>query len=210
MPSSSPSTSPYFSHPRHEHDQYSIAFAFTPHESISGTDLVFGNDFDRPIRDRLPPGFGAALRIVRWAIDPGLEGDPYSDNPYLYGPLLSSVNVLNVGGKAGQKGGDAEKKESGKGGAYEVEALGEEVVEEGAEGDDAVELREQSGCPGGSAERQKWALGAPEKDRWVWEGGRTYRADFSNGYLDFNEFALRLPGFSMGVLPYLGGKDDLR
>ena len=150
------------------------------------------------------------MRIVRWAIDPGLEGDPYADHPYLYGPLLSSVNALNVGRKAGRKSGAGGKDAPEKEAAYEIEALGEDVVEEGDACGDAAELKKASGCPDGSAERQKWALGTPAKEGWVWEKGRTYRADFFNGYLDFNEFALRLPGFSLGVLPYLGGKDDLR
>lgn len=190
---------------------------------------MFGNDFERPLRDRLPPGFGAALRIVRWAIDPGLDGDPYADQPYLYGPLLSSVNVLRIGGKQQQAPGlkwqtpnaengsaKQERKEevvdSGDAGheQYEVGVLGDGFVEEGAEGEDGSEWRRASGCPDGPLERQKWALDASEKEKWVWEQGRVYTADFFNGFIDFNEFALRLPGFSLGVLPYIGGKDDSR
>ncbi len=67
---------------------------------ISAADLQFGNDFDHPIRDRLPPGFGTAMNIVRWWIDPGLEGDAYADMPYLYGPALSSFNAVHVGSVA--------------------------------------------------------------------------------------------------------------
>lgn len=76
LPSSSPSTSPYFSSAggMHKTDLYSIAFDFTLNEDIPGTDLLFGNDFEKPIRDRLPTGFGAAYRLLRWAIDPGLDG----------------------------------------------------------------------------------------------------------------------------------------
>ncbi|KAI9848767.1 MAG: hypothetical protein M1830_007272, partial [Pleopsidium flavum] len=94
LPNGSPSTSPYFSNEAHKHDQYSIAFSFLPKKSISGNALVFGNDFDHPIRDRLPPGFNTALKIVKWAIDPGLDGDVYADRPHLYGPALSSLNVV--------------------------------------------------------------------------------------------------------------------
>ena len=83
LPRGSPSTSRYFDTPPHDYnqDQYSIAFRFTPHkpaagssgagsksedQGISGSDLQFGNDFDRPIRDKLPPGFNTALNIVKW------------------------------------------------------------------------------------------------------------------------------------------------
>ena len=75
FPSSSPQTSSYFEHALHKWDQYSIAFSFIPKVDIPGTDLVFGNDFDRPIRDRLPPGTNQAFKFVKWWIDPGLEGD---------------------------------------------------------------------------------------------------------------------------------------
>lgn len=121
LPRNSPSTSPYFEQEPHSKnkDQYSIAFRFTPKapaaakaagnaqdgdpddqepEGISGSDLQFGNDFDHPIRDRLPPGFSYAMKIVKWWIDPGLDGDPYADSPYLFGPALSSFNHIHVSG----------------------------------------------------------------------------------------------------------------
>lgn len=119
LPLNSPETSPYFDQEPHSKnkDQYSIAFQFTPKapepakaprntelvdpddrepEGIPGSDLQFGNDFDHPIRDRLPPGFSYAMKIVKWWIDPGLDGDPYADSPYLFGPALSSFNHIRV------------------------------------------------------------------------------------------------------------------
>lgn len=118
LPRNSPTTSPYFDQEPHSRnkDQYSIAFQFTPKapqpaqapvkadvdtddrepEGISGLDLQFGNDFDHPIRSRLPPGFSYAMKIVKWWIDPGLDGDPYADSPYLFGPALSSFNHIRV------------------------------------------------------------------------------------------------------------------
>jgi hypothetical protein len=70
LPRGSPSTSPYFSLPPHakNKDAYSICFRFRLKEDINGNDLVFGNDFDHPIRDRLPPGFGTAFKIVKWGM----------------------------------------------------------------------------------------------------------------------------------------------
>ncbi|PFH62657.1 hypothetical protein XA68_12528 [Ophiocordyceps unilateralis] len=74
LPCGSPETSAYFAASPHDvnNDQYSIALRFTPlapldcpGDGISGLDLQFGNDFDRPIRDRLPPGFSAALSFVK-------------------------------------------------------------------------------------------------------------------------------------------------
>lgn len=219
LPFGSPSTSPYFSTPHHTHDQYSIAFSFTPKRTISGKSLVFGNDFEHPVRDRIPPGFSAAFRIVKWAVDPGLDGDVYADKPYLYGNALSSINVLSVGPKT---------EENCLNDVFGVEAGQEEepISEGGFEG--GQELRESLDVPDNAAARQKWFLGGHDRlEKWQWEQGRVYKADFFNPYLDFNgrgfpnvferlsliymaEFALKLPGFSLKVLGYLGGEDYMR
>ncbi|KAI3390408.1 hypothetical protein diail_9738 [Diaporthe ilicicola] len=209
LPRNSPSTSPYFNQEPHNKnkDQYSIAFRFTPKapaaaaarvtekdrddkpddqepQGISGSDLQFGNDFDHPIRDRLPPGFSYAMKIVKWWIDPGLDGDPYADSPYLFGPALSSFNHIHVG--------PAVFDES-KGGLW---------VEEGGD----KEWREDVGAPEDGSARMKWALQEGSKQDWVWEYGRTYAVDFFNAYLDFSEFALRLPGYAVPIMKYWDGQ----
>ncbi|AEO59821.1 hypothetical protein MYCTH_2308378 [Thermothelomyces thermophilus ATCC 42464] len=154
---------------------------------VLGTDLQFGNDLDHPIRDRLPPGFGTAMNIVKWWIDPGLEGDPYADAPYLYGPALSSFNVVHVG--------EGEQDEA-RGGLW---------FEEG--GDEAgAEWRRRIGAPEDARQRMKWALKAENKEKWTWEYGRTYGVDFFNPYIDFNDFALRLPGFNLPIIKYWDGQ----
>lgn len=204
LPRNSPATSPYFDSEPHAYnqDQYSICFRFTPKapktdagdggsdsnntNGISGLDLQFGNDFDRPIRDRLPPGFNTAMGIVRWWIDPGLDGDAYADRPYLYGPALSSFNALSMGP-----------------GSFE-ESKGGIWVEEGGDADAGA--REGMGMPEDAKARMKWALSDEVKERWVYEYGKTYAVDFFNPYLDFSNFALRLPGFHLPVLKYWDGQ----
>ena len=200
LPHGSPTTSPYFSHPDHIYDQYSIDFTFVPHQNVSGTHLMFGNDFDRPIRDRLPPGFSTAFRIVKWAIDPGLEGDPYSDNPYLYSPLLATITRLVIGEKIDTKGSKD---------TYHLPTPDDKPIEEGGVGD-GEEVREELDVPETAAARKKWGLQDDVKAKWEWEAGRAYSGDFFNPYLDFNQFALKLPGFSLPVLGHLGGEDSLR
>ncbi len=154
---------------------------------VSGTDLQFGNDFDHAIRDRLPPGFGSAMNIVKWWIDPGLEGDPYADRPYLYGPALSSFNAVHVG-----PGEEDEEK----GGLW---------FEEGGD-EEGMERRREIGVPDDPKQRIKWALKAGNKEKWTWEYGRTYGVDFFNPYFDFKEFAVRLPGFHLPVMKYWDGQ----
>ncbi|EON62656.1 hypothetical protein W97_01880 [Coniosporium apollinis CBS 100218] len=223
LPKGSLSTSPYFTHATHIHDRYSIAFTFALKQTLNGNDVVFGNDFDHPIRDRLPPGFNTAFRIVKWMIDPGLDGDVYAEEPYLYGPLLSSINVLRVGnsiaGKT-EKEGEGEGEDKGEGGgkktqeALEAEtaAAGEEVpdsgvvvLEEGAEGDGQA-AREAAQVPADAAARKKHFLQEPKRKEFQFEEGRAYLCDFFNPYLDFNEFALKLPGFTLPIVRYWDGQ----
>lgn len=178
LPRDSPNTSPYFSQPPHTYDQYSISFSFIPHRTISGKSLVFGNDFEHPVRDRIPPGFDAAFGIVKWAIDPGLDGDVYADKPYLYGNALSSINILSVGPKVDEKDSlDDLTSDTGKDGV---------AITEGGFGG-GQELREALNIPANAAARQKWFLGGHDRlENWNWEEGRVYKADFFNPYLDFN------------------------
>lgn len=214
LPEDSPPTSPYFSTPTHKKDQYSIEFRLTPHKDISADNLLFGNDFDRPVRDRLPPGFGTAFSIVKRFIDPGLEGDFYSDRPHLYGCALSSFNVVWVGSRT--EGEDVKDEEdlkdedtTGATNATEGEVAGVKALEEGG---DAAGLawRKEHEVPTDMAARKKWALTPAHQQRWMWEKGREYRVDFFNPYLDFNDFSLKLPGFSISVLGFMGGDDYLR
>lgn len=176
LPKNSPKTSPYFSHPKHTSDLYSLGFTFTPKENLNGHDIVFGNDFDHPIRDKLPPGFNQAFKIATWFIDPGLYGDVHADEPYLYGPLLSSINVLRIGPKDDK---EQEKIE-------EVRANEDVLVfEEGADGD-GKEVREAQGIPGETPARQKFFLQEGNLRGFEFEKGREYSMDFFNPYLDFN------------------------
>ncbi|KAJ8069998.1 hypothetical protein OCU04_000402 [Sclerotinia nivalis] len=193
LPKSSPTTSPYFDLPPHDKnkDQYSIGFRFKPKKDINADDLVFGNDFDHPIRDRLPPGFNTAFRIVKWMVDPGLDGDVYADEPYLYGPAASSFNVLYVG-------------EGGEGDGEGVEDAGL-MFEEGGD-EEGEEHRRECGIPDGEAARKKYFLTEANRRDWDWEEGRTYGCDFFNAYLDFNNFALKLPGFTMPIMKYWDGQ----
>ena len=57
-----------------------------------------------------------------------------------------------------------------------------------------------------SEKRRKWMLKEENRRKFVFEQGRSYEADFFNPYLDFGNFALRLPGFSLNVVKYIDDK----
>ncbi|KAL4871401.1 hypothetical protein BDV12DRAFT_164225 [Aspergillus spectabilis] len=191
FPDNAPPTHAHFTHPSHTKDQYSITFAISFAQNVNGNDLLFGNDFDRPIRDRLPPGFNAALRLVQWMIDPSLDGDAYADKPYLYSPGVATWNSFRVGNKVDG------------GGLPDVHEL---VVEEGEDDGEEQGVREGLSVPGTVDGRRGFFGNEGNRKRWEFEEGRVYYAGFGNGYLDFNEFTLRLPGFNINALNYIDEK----
>jgi hypothetical protein len=188
-PENSPSTSPYFDHPLHKKDLYSICFAITFKEPVNGNNLVFGNDFDHPVRDILPPGFNAALRIVQWTLDPGLDGDVYADKPYLYSPALASWDLFRVGDKTRK--------------SDEVPMLHDEVIEEGSYSEDAANVRQQFNIPETPMGRRKHFQDEANRKEFEFEPGRMYVADFGNPYLAFEDFSVRLPGFNLHIMKYV-------
>ena len=186
-PDDSPSTSPYFSHPLHKNDQYSISFSIIFKHPVNGDDLLFGNDFDRPIRHRIPPGFNAALRFVKWSLDPAIDGDAYADKPYLYSPALATWNQFRIGDKVHK--------------CDEVPTLHDTVVEEGAEGDGA-DMRKSHGIPDTVENRRRHFQSEEARKKFVFEKGRMYLADFGNPYLVFNGLFpsfLKLVGFRVSI-----------
>lgn len=147
---------------------------------------------DHPVRDRLPPGFNTAFKIVKEFIDPGLQCDAYADEPWLYGPSLSCWFAFRLG----------EKVEDGE----DFPAPGEEnVTREGADGSGQAE-RERLGLPENNEKRRKYFLDAKHREGFVFQKGRCYEADFFNPYLDFGNCALKLPGFSLNVIKYVDQK----
>ena len=125
-------------------------------------------------------------------IDPGLSCDAYADEPWLYGPSLSCWFAFRLG----------EKVEEGE----DFPAPGEEnVTREGADGS-GQEERERLGLPENNEKRRKYFLDAKNRERFAFQKGRCYEADFFNPYLDFGNCALKLPGFSLNVIKYVDQK----
>lgn len=77
--------------------------------------------------------------------------------------------MLRAGGVAGNEDGDGDGLEN--------------VLEEGGVG-------RGEDIPDDAAARKKWFQHAKNRERWVWEAGKTYWGDFFNGYLDFNSMWL--------------------
>ncbi|KAH7381257.1 hypothetical protein DE146DRAFT_624421 [Phaeosphaeria sp. MPI-PUGE-AT-0046c] len=197
LPHGSPSSSPYFEHSLHTSDRYSIAFSFVPKQDFSGQDLVIGFDYDHSIKHQLPPGFKYAMKIATSMLDPGLYSDAYCDEPYLYGPALSGLFTLNVGEKTDKVSA-----------SDQLSLLAKQtggVVEEGGTGSGAT-IRKDQNIPSKWKKRRKHFLSADALAAFTFEKGRMYHCDFFNPHLDFANFSLRLPGFSISVAKYIDEK----
>jgi hypothetical protein len=197
LPHGSPSSSPYFDHKLHTSDRYSIAYSFVPKKDLPGKDIVLGFDYDHSIKHQLPPGFKYAMKIVTSMLDPGIYSDAYSDEPYLYGPALSGLFTLNIGDKVDEVPAAQQLKQ------LEHETGG--VVEEGSSGSGKA-IRSQQNIPPKWKKRRKHFLNAAALSSFTFEKGRMYHADFFNPHLDFANFSLRLPGFSISVAKYIDEK----
>ncbi|KAF1832817.1 DUF1769-domain-containing protein [Decorospora gaudefroyi] len=197
LPRGSPSSSSYFDHEQHVSDRYSIAYSFIPKHDMSGSDLVMGFDYGHSIKHQLPPGFRYAMKIATSVLDPGIYSDAYSDEPYLYGPALSSFFAFRIGDRTSEVSAEDQLARL----AQETDG----VTEEGAEGS-GKEARKASGMPSKWKKRRKHYLDAQALSDFTFEKGRMYHADFFNPHLDFANFSLRLPGFSISVARYVDEK----
>lgn len=187
LPLDSPATSSYFEDNAHSHDTYSIAVSWIPDEDIDANDLVWGIELINPIRDRIPGRFiTTAFNIVKGFVDSSLKCDPDADQPWLNGPVLcSSAITFSIGLK----------------GSCELPA----ILAEGGLSDDSA-IRRSHNIPTSDSQRRKHFLDEQNRKSFVFEKGRCYAFDFHNGYIDWKNYALKLPGFSFGVLKYINDR----
>ncbi|RAL08875.1 DUF1769 domain-containing protein [Aspergillus homomorphus CBS 101889] len=190
-PTTSPRTNPYFNHEVTSRNRYSITLSLTFKQAVNGNDLLFGNDFDHPIRDYLPPGFGTAFRIVKTMLDPSLDGDAHADKPYLYSPALASWNQFHIGDVTNA-----------------LPAVSDPVILEGADGS-GMEVRNTYAIPEDAAARTKHFRAEEKRAEFEFEAGRVYQADFGNPYLDFNEFSIHIPGITLNISKYVSEKNNV-
>lgn len=196
LPLHAPSTSTYFKHATRKNEQYSIGFSFVPKKDINAADTLWGNDFDHPVRDRLPPGFSIAVKIVKEFVDPSIELDAYADKPWMYAPSVASFFAFRIGEKKGAE----EWARDG------IPFLPQgEPLEEGADGS-GVDVREELGMPEEASTRRKRYRCKENLKNLTFEAGRLYQADFFNPYIDFGNFSLKLPGLTINCIRYINDK----
>ncbi|GAB7357310.1 hypothetical protein MBLNU459_g8272t1 [Dothideomycetes sp. NU459] len=190
LPRDAPDHSPYFDDPSRKKDTFSLAFLWVPKNDVQAEDLVWGNELLHPIRDRIPKRFiNTAFKIVKEFIDPSLRCDPYADEPWLNGPIICSTAItFSIGSSSDTSA-----------------ASPSAVLFEGGDGDGAA-IRKQLKIPDADNGRRKYFASEARRSEFIFQKGRAYQFDFHHGYIDWKNYALKLPGFSLGVLRYINNQ----
>ncbi|KAM0748231.1 DUF1769-domain-containing protein [Meredithblackwellia eburnea MCA 4105] len=138
-------------------------------EGLTADEIMWGNEWDKPLRDSLPYGTSAALKFAN-VVDPTLRHDIYADKPWALSPLLSTVNYLSI---TKLPSGDKET------------PFDWEVPE------DVTAVAGDSASVGHPDQRKKWLSENMSKVHL----GRDVliKSDFCNGYVDFKTLSLKLP-----------------
>ncbi|OXG17580.1 hypothetical protein C367_05068 [Cryptococcus neoformans Ze90-1] len=150
-------------------------------EDLTADEVVFGNTFERPIKDSLPWGTSVATKFM-YFIDPTLELDIYADKPWALSPALATMNYLSLedGSKVGK---DLMVKEDS------LEFIKSKAKDEGAtvptprEGNEKTEI----------SARRKWLADKKNREKIKLGKDVVVGMEFANGLLDFNTLSATLP-----------------
>ncbi|CAB52619.1 Elongation factor G, mitochondrial [Schizosaccharomyces pombe] len=69
---------------------------FLPTEStLTADDILFGNQFEKPLRDVLPMGSNLLMKGLQY-VDPSIEFDLYCDQPWAFSPFFATMTKMQV------------------------------------------------------------------------------------------------------------------
>ncbi|GAO50435.1 hypothetical protein G7K_4561-t2 [Saitoella complicata NRRL Y-17804] len=143
-------------------------------------DIVFGNDFDHPIKDSLPTSTSLGLKALSW-IDPTLETDLYGNKPWALSPLLSTMNIINAS-PCDEAGGALHR-----------------ITEDAS----ALTGEQQD-----AAARRTWFANQVNRKKTTIPEDMTIQGDFSNPFVDFKSISAHLPyvNLNISILQYWDGQ----
>ncbi|KAG9323549.1 hypothetical protein KVV02_003073 [Mortierella alpina] len=217
--------SSWFAKPGGDNNLSSVQISCRFKHEWPGDQIVFGNQFEKPLR--LPPLSSIALRFVQY-IDPGLQADIYSDRPWAFSPLIATMNTVNVTGwhldratqqKIEQEGQEKDKEHlenelppwpspEGDHILEDTALLFKSSSERKADDDGGKEILEEAIAPAAldrSARRSYFAKPV-NLSTHRYRPDQVYGFDFFNPYLDFANFTLKVPGFSVDITKYWDGQ----
>ncbi|XAO27376.1 hypothetical protein I312_106229 [Cryptococcus bacillisporus CA1280] len=150
-------------------------------EDLTADEVVFGNTFERSIKDSLPWGTSVATKFM-YFIDPTLELDIYADKPWALSPALATMNYLSL-----EDGSKVEKDLVVKENSLEfIKSKSNDngtAVPTPKEGNEKIEINA----------RRKWLANKENREKIKLGKDVAVGMEFANGLLDFNTLSATLP-----------------
>ncbi|KAK4053383.1 hypothetical protein OIV83_001547 [Microbotryomycetes sp. JL201] len=146
-------------------------------DGAGADDVLWGNAWQKPIRDYLPWGTAAALKFVG-VVDPALTHDLYADKPWALSPFISTMNYISV-----NRLQDAQRA------TLDLPAKVSENLDDLLPQSVPADVRTDPW-----KRRQYFARQENRRqDGLTFDKNLHFKADFCNGYIDFNTLSLKLP-----------------
>ena len=185
---------PYFSAGHGKNQSWSMQIQGRFKTPVNADDLVFGNEFDKPIKDHLPYGTSLALQFVK-LVDPNLEHDLYADKPHAWSPYLATmprINSVVIGDK------DVDDWPSFPTHPEYVEDDITSLIPPALAEKEKDTVANFKGIDKAHEYRQRFLGNKVHRKEITVDDKQLITADFFNGFIDFNDLTLHIP-FSGGL-----------
>ncbi|EST04615.1 Protein of unknown function DUF1769 [Kalmanozyma brasiliensis GHG001] len=187
---------PYFDAGHGKGQSWSMQIQGRFKEPVNADDLVFGNEFDKPIKDHLPYGTSLALQFVK-IVDPNLEQDLYAERPYAWSPYLATMpRISSVPAKSESDSFD-DWPDFPTHPEYVHDDISSLIPEELAEKEKNT-VANFKGIDKAHEYRQRFLGNRAHRKEITVGPDQIVTADFFNGFIDFNDLTLHIP-FSGGL-----------
>ncbi|CDS01326.1 uncharacterized protein SPSC_05359 [Sporisorium scitamineum] len=185
---------PYFNAGHGKNQSWSMQIQGRFKTPVNADDLVFGNEFDKPIKDHLPYGTSVALQFVK-LIDPNLEHDLYAQRPHAWSPYLATMPRINSIQSDKQDFSDWPAFPTHP--DYVQDDICSLIPPELAEKEKDT-VANFKGIDKAHEYRQRFLGNRAHRKEITVDEKQIVTADFFNGFLDFNDLTLHIP-FSGGL-----------
>ncbi|SPO28440.1 uncharacterized protein UTRI_04837 [Ustilago trichophora] len=189
---------PYFTSGHGKNQSWSMQIQGRFKDEVNADDLVFGNEFDKPIKDHLPYGTSVALQFVK-LVDPNLEHDLYAEKPHAWSPYLATMPRINSTTLSNTE--DAKDFQGWPSfpthPEYVVDDITSLIPNELAEKEKDT-VANFKGIDKAHEYRQRFLGNRNHRQEIVVKSDQVVTADFFNGFIDFNDLTLHIP-FSGGL-----------
>ncbi|KAJ3258290.1 hypothetical protein HK103_003771 [Boothiomyces macroporosus] len=191
--------------------KYSITIQGRFKKEWNGDEVLFGADFDKPVTT-LPPGISIGLRIAKW-LDPAIEADAFAQQPYIYSPIVSSMNALAIYDSNTTELGSSSDFTKSK---YSIQLGTSEPLDCKSWHYENIMVPEipdllfpddgQRTAITTYEKRKKHFGNLKNRTSAVISPNNIYCMDFYDAYFDLATCAIKLPGFSLNGLKYWDGQ----